>query len=378
MLNRIFFLSFVIIIVFISGFFTGKIFTEKRIPLTESEPYVIDEEQTMTENPAEEKAADLNISNTNALIAYIQDFGDPEQINYEQLTHIIFSFAHPTVDGEVLLSGETAESNLKNIVTKAHESDTKVLLAVGGWSHLYGGESYDYFQAAISNPASREKLVDSLIRLVEHEQLDGIDIDFEHPRTQKDAYDLANFTKQLSDRLHPEGRELSIAVHSKINAFTLTETDYVTYEPSTFGYVDHVNIMAYDGQWNEGYHAENLSTYIFTEKVALYWRNLFEQYNLPTEKLVLGVPFYAQPEDASIKQVSYAAIMENNPKDTSNDTISMNGTTYYFNGSETMKRKTKLAMKEGFGGIMAWEAGLDAPGPLSLISVIYEELFESN
>ena len=332
----------------------------------------------MTENPAEEKAADLNISNTNALIAYIQDFGDPEQINYEQLTHIIFSFAHPTADGEVLLSGETAESNLKNIVTKAHESDTKVLLAVGGWSHLYGGESYDYFQAAISNPASREKLVDSLIRLVEHEQLDGIDIDFEHPRTQKDAYDLANFTKQLSDRLHPEGRELSIAVHSKITAFTLTETDYVTYEPSTFGYVDHVNIMAYDGQWNEGYHAENLSTYIFTEKVALYWRNLFEQYNLPTEKLGLGVPFYAQPEDASIKQVSYAAIMENNPKDTSNDTISMNGTTYYFNGSETMKRKTKLAMKEGFGGIMAWEAGLDAPGPLSLISVIYEELFESN
>lgn len=376
MLNRIFFLSFVITITFAGGFFTGKIFTEKRIPMTESEPFIVDEEQNV--KAVEEKTEESEHKNTKALMAYIQDFRDPEQINYDELTHIIFSFAHPTTDGDILLSGETAMNNLRTIISKAHEANTKVLLAVGGWSHLYGGESYDYFQAAISDPVSREKLADSLTDFAEQEHLDGVDIDFEHPRSLNDANNLEDFTKELRERLHPKGMELSIAVHSKINAFTLTESNYVIYQPSTFKYVDHVNIMAYDGQWDEGYHAENLSSYAFTEKVVTYWRTLFEQNNLSTEKLILGVPFYAQPEDSSVKQVSYAAIIEDNPENAYYDTVNYNGTTYYYNGSDTMKRKTKLALEEDFGGIMVWEAGLDATGPNSLTSVIYKELFKSS
>ena len=322
------------------GFYTGKVFTTNKEPISANEPLIIDEEQDIVENEVEQETPEIEIEKPKALMAYVQDFRNPEEIAYDQLTHVIFSFAHPTADGNILLNGDMALSNLRTIVAKAQETETKVILAVGGWSHLYGGESYDYFQAAISDPISRNKLVNSLMSLVDQEDLDGIDIDFEHPRSLLDAKNLTDFTKELSDKLHPQGKELSIAVHSKINAYTLTETDYVIYEPSTFEYVDHVNIMAYDGQWDEGYHAENLSSYVFTEKIANYWSNLFEQNNLSKEKLVLGVPFYAQPEDASINPVSYATIINDNPENAVNDTVSLNGTIYHYNGSETMKKKT--------------------------------------
>ncbi len=81
-----------------------------------------------------------------------------------------------------------------------------------------------------------------------------------------------------------------------------------------FQYVDHVNIMAYDGQWDDGYDAANLSPYPYTENIVNYWTSLFDTHQISKGKLVLGVPFYAQPEDPNSKQISYKTIIENNPK----------------------------------------------------------------
>jgi GH18 family chitinase len=42
-----------------------------------------------------------------------------------------------------------------------------------------------------------------------------------------------------------------------------------------------------------------------------------------------------------------------------------------------MKRKTKLALDNGFGGMMMWEAGQDAKGPYSITGAIAEALKDS-
>jgi GH18 family chitinase len=252
------------------------------------------------------------------------------------------------------------------------------MLAVGGWYHINGGESYEYFKAAISNPTSRTKLINELVGITERENLDGIDIDFEHPRTKEDAKNLATFTKTLSDTLHLKNKELSIAVYSKIHSVTGTEIASVIYEPTMFNYVDHVNIMAYDGQWDGEYNAANLSPYPFVEKIVSYWSTLFEKHGIKKEKLVLGVPFYAQPEDVTIKQVSYEAIINSNPTNAKRDTVKMNGTTYHYNGVTTIQKKTNLALDNGFGGMMLWELGHDAEGAHSLTSVISQVLEKGN
>lgn len=48
----------------------------------------------------------------------------------------------------------------------------------------------------------------------------------------------------------------------------------------------------------------------------------------------------------------------------------MNGTIYHYNGSASVKSKTKLALDHGLGGMMVWETGLDAKGEHSLTNVI--------
>ena len=375
MKKRTVLLTLVITITFIGGILTGVLFStnkanEKTVNIKQARKSAIKPETK--ELPKVEKAQ------SKVLIGYVQDFRDPNVVDYSKLTHVIFSFAHPTKEGGILLNGDTALKNLRTVVSEAEKYDTKVMLAVGGWYHIKGGESYEYFKTAISNPASRTKLVNELTSIAVREHLDGIDIDFEHPRSKADAENLALFSKELSAQLHPKNMELSIAVYSKIHAVTLTEIGFVIYEPSMFQDVDHVNIMAYDGQWDDGYHASNLSPYPFTEKIVNYWADLFDKNNLPKEKLVLGVPFYAQPEDPKIKQVSYGAIINQDPANATKDTVNMNGTTYYYNGDTTMKKKTTLALDHGFGGMMLWEVGLDAKGPHSLTGTIFEALNDSN
>ncbi|MBS4211079.1 MULTISPECIES: glycosyl hydrolase family 18 protein [Neobacillus] len=367
-------LALVILFTFIGGIAAGLFFSANH---HDSKIVKIDQSPKSALKPKEKAIPEVEKAHSKVLIGYVQDFRDPNTFEYDKLSHVIFSFVHPTKDGGILLNGDTALGNLRAMVANAKKHNTKAILAIGGWYHIKGGESYEYFKTAISNPESRTRLVNELTGIADRENLDGIDIDFEHPRSADDAQNLAAFAKELSEQLHPKNKELSIAVYSMIHAVTLTEIGFVKYEPEMFQYVDHVNIMAYDGQWDDGYHAANLSPYPFTEKIVSYWTGLFDKYNISKEKLVLGVPLYAQPEDPKIKQVSFGAILNQNPANAGADTVQMNGTTYYYNGEETMKKKTRLALDHGMGGMMMWETGLDAQGPESITNTISEVLKES-
>jgi chitinase len=370
-------LAVVIVITFIAGFYTGAFYSTKNTKFSNQKIIKVKQVPKSAIKPELKEIPKTVPTKTKVLIGYVQDFRDPDVVDYSKLTHVIFSFAHPTKDGNILLNGDSALTNLRAMVAKADKHGTKVMLAVGGWYHIKGGESYPYFKAAISNPTTRTKLVNNLTKLADREKLDGIDIDFEYPRSSSDAANLAVFTKELSNKLHPKGKELSIAVYSKIHAEAGTVMASVMYDPGMFKDVDHVNIMAYDGQWDGGYHAANLSPYPFTKNVVNYWSNLFKTYHLSKEKLVLGVPFYAQPDNPSVKQVSYAAIINKYPANAETDTVSMNGTIYHYNGETTMRKKTKLALDNGFGGMMLWEAGHDSKGLHSLTGAIFNVLKDS-
>lgn len=361
----------IILLTFLGGFIFGTYYSKSQ----ETSTIAISAEAPKSSKIlAVKEEPQLKQQETKVLIGYVQDFRKPEEIDYKNLTHVIFSFAHPNSDGTLLMNGDHAVKNLRAIVAKAQKHDTKVMLAIGGWYHINGGESYDYFKAAISNTNSREKLVHELVSFIEKEKLDGVDIDFEHPRSTEDARYLGLFAKELSEQLKPNRKELSIAVNAKVHSVTGTEIHSVVFEPSMFKYFDHVNVMAYDGQWDGEYNAANLSPYSYSANIVAYWTALFDQLGLSREKLVLGVPLYAQPEDPSIKQISYEALINNHPANTAKDQVEMNGTTYHYNGHSTLKKKTDLALSQQLGGMMLWEAGLDAKGNQSATALIAGEL----
>jgi chitinase len=362
----------IIMITFIGGFLSGAIFANKQ----QNNEKASSSPVSLSAKSAAAKKTPEKRQDSKVLIGYVQDFRNPAEIDYQSLTHVIFSFAHPTADGRILLNGDQAIKNLRSIVDNASKHETKVILAIGGWYHINGGESYDYFKAAISTPASREKLVHELVSIAERENLDGIDIDFEHPRSADDAQYLAEFSKDLSEQLKPMGKELSIAVNAKVHSVTGTEIHSVVFEPAMFGYFDHVNLMAYDGQWDGEYNAANLSPFTYSANIVNYWTSLFDSHGFSREKLVLGVPLYAQPEDPSAKQISYEALIDNAIKNAGKDQVNIDGTIYHYNGHSTLKKKTELALSEQLGGMMLWEAGLDAPGNQSAAKLIANELME--
>lgn len=361
----------IVIFTFIGGFISGTIYSnsQKINPVASSA-----QASHSIKVPGFKKEPKLKEQESKVLIGYVQDFRNPADIDYDNLTHVIFSFAHPNKDGSMLMNGDHAVKNLRAVVANAQKYDTKVILAIGGWYHINGGESYDYFKAAISSPASRNKLVHELVSFTEKEKLHGVDIDFEHPRSKEDARYLAEFAKELSEQLTPKGKELSIAVNAKVHSVTGTEIHSVVFEPSMFKYFDHVNLMAYDGQWDGEYNAANLSPYSYSANIVAYWTALFDKQGYSREKLTLGVPLYAQPEDPSVKQVSFEALINHHPDNASKDQVVLNGTTYHYNGHSTLIKKTDLALSQKLGGMMLWEAGLDAKGKHSATALIAGEL----
>jgi chitinase len=367
-------LTIVIAFTFAGGFYAGITFIEaKTVEIDPDLHLVRSEEMKLVTKEVPKK----NTAPSKVLMGYVQDYQDPHKTDYANLSHVIFSFAHPTDKGELLMSGDYAWKNLRETVKLAHDQNAKVLLAVGGWFHIKGGESYPYFKKAISNGDSRTKLVKELTKTIQQENLDGIDIDFEHPRSLDDAKHLAAFMKELNTELKAVDKELSIAVYSKVDSVTGQENKSVIFLPSMFKDVDYVNIMAYDGQWDGGYNAANLSPYPYTENVVQYWGQLFDAHGLSKDKLVLGVPFYAQPEDPSKSVLTYAAVIKKGAENAGKDFVTIDGMTYHYNGKGTIQKKTELALANEFGGMMLWEAGHDAQGEHSLTRAISNVLEES-
>ena len=97
-----------------------------------------------------------------------------------------------------------------------------------------------------------------------------------------------------------------------------------------------------------------------------YWRTTR---GLPAHKVVLGVPFYARPSWASYENILAAV-----PDAYQKDHVTYNGMDAWYNGVDTIKKKTRFAMQE-LGGVMIWEVTQDtADRSKSLLQAIGQAL----
>jgi hypothetical protein len=89
------------------------------------------------------------------------------------------------------------------------------------------------------------------------------------------------------------------------------------------------------------------------------------------EQSVLGVPFYSRPAE-----VSYRELVEADPAAAETDEIDFHSTLVNYNGPETMRDKTALAMQEA-SGIMIWTVVDDTTDDTSLLRAIHAQLAEA-
>jgi chitinase len=306
------------------------------------------------------------------VVAYLPTWKMPYTPQWNKITHLCMAFGIVQPNGSVDV---TDVSKHKNIIKTAQDNRVKVLLSIGG-----GGSNN--FSTAILNTESRAALVSNLAQLLTEWNLDGIDVDYEEwdgGPNGASATDLRR--REALEQTYKQLREKA-GNNKLITAAVTASWDngqwgyYNCFNNTMHQYLDFVSLMTYDetGPWASskvGQHAG----WDFYEHAINHWLN---NRNLPKEKLVAGVPFYGyrfksatSAEDA--EGVAYRDILTLFPNADAHlkDSIGL----LYYNGTETIKRKTRYCIDNDLGGMMIWEITQDTnDANKSLLNTIANEL----
>ncbi len=220
---------------------------------------------------------------------------------------------------------------------------------------------------------NKDKLITNMISFANKYKIDGIDLDWEFPLSQKefDAYNL--FLQELKMRMTKEMWNkdesiLSIAV----------ATWALKYTPETIKCIDYVNVMGYDILDQDGQHSSFFSSCV---QAAKYIENC----GFSKEQIIVGFPFYGTYVNGNMEQYLY--------KDIPYDLITSSNNYYtmkhretgedrysYFNSQAIIRDKTAYAYLNGYGGVMIFSLYCDLPAndEKSLIKTINSYLEEVN
>lgn len=297
-----------------------------------------------------------HISNTPVpqVIGYYDPWNiEPEQVQYQYLTDINYSFALPHDTAGLIFANGEDDQELRKLVDLAKANNVEVHLAVGGWIADANGNADDSVWMRVTIEQKRAWFIQTILDWAATYQVDGIDIDWEWPDNPEETARYELFMQQLKVALHAQNLELSTALGG--SAWTGQHIS-----DAALAAVDVLNVMSYD--MAAGDHAP----YSFAESSIDYWVN---QRGFPAEKLALGIPFYARCCGNWGKVKTYQELLPKliNPFESN---ISIAGEQWYFNGINEVQRKTQLANDKGLHGTMIWALGQDAAGEYSLLKAI--------
>ena len=271
--------------------------------------------------------------------------GDIQDIQYQYLTHIMYSFVLPNDDGSLQPLDEESIAELGDLVLLAHGQGVKVGIALGGWND---GDDSAFVELA-ANSTTRTAFVNNITDFVVQHNLDGVDMDWEYPSSNEEAEDYTALMTELRAALD------ELSGEKFLTAAVIAQGDWngQYIQSAVFDQVDFLNIMAYDE-----YQAVNHSTIAYATTSIDYWENR----GLSREKTVLGVPFYARPSWAT-----YSSYVAANPANACTDSVGDN----YYNGIPTIRIKSELANNR-VCGMMMWELSQDTTDETSLLKAMWE------
>lgn len=293
-----------------------------------------------------------------------------DQLPYQYLTHINYSFALPAPGGSGQILPVPRPKRLMELAKTAHKHGVKVFISIGGWNIGDGGGNDTRFEVLANHPATRTTFVQSAMAVVRKFNLDGVDIDWEYPDPiEPSSSNYALLMQQLSDSLHAAGKKLSAAIVSFKDRYGYG------IKKKVFSYVDWMNIMSYDYK-----DAKDMphSPYWLAVRSFDYWVG---DRGLPTGKAILGLNFGfyqhlvalgADPYADSYTTTVSTLFGNRPPTDASGDSL----ITIYYNGIKTVKQKTRLALKRG-AGVMMWAVAGDTTGKYSLLKAINEVISDN-
>lgn len=275
-----------------------------------------------------------------AVVGYLPDYRldgvDPRRAI--GVTDIVYFSIEAKADGS-LDARRLSDKALRLLKRFQKENGARVHVAVGGWERSAG------FARLSQDPRARARFVAELTRLCAKNHLDGVDLDWEHPHNDAENGGYAALLSELKTAFAPRKLLLSAAL-----------ADWQDPGSRAYDALDRIHVMAYD------HDGPRHATFDQAKADAM----TFVKRGVPRRKICLGLPFYGRLSTDSKVEASYAEILAQHHPKASLDQAGG----FYFNGPDTIARKTRFARDQGLGGVMIWELGQDAPGAESLLGVI--------
>lgn len=267
-------------------------------------------------------------------------FNEPiEKLQTDKLTHIMYAFLIPRDDGSLVDLKNPQQ--LKELVKQAHEDGTKVFISLGGWSYE-GNVLEPVFREIASSDEKRKFFINNICDLVKQYNLDGVELDWEHPN-KSTAADYEKLVMELSNALVLQGIELTAALNgSWYDDWGGEEISVIT--KNSLDRFSFINVMSYD--MNDAGH----SPMWFFENSLSYWLNR----GVSPEKIVMGLPLYAKPS-----WLQYRHLVDINPDYAYKDYAPTTPLDSYYNGLNTLREKTIIALNRA-GGVMLFDVNEDA------------------
>ena len=228
------------------------------------------------------------------------DLGDLK-IDAKMLTHINYAFVDVKDSMAWLTNLATDTINFRKLnALKKDNPNLRIMISIGGWGWS------ENFSDAVLTPNSRKKFAETSATIVEQNNLDGVDIDWEYPgfKGEDNVFrpeDRENFTlmfkalREALDKLSAKtGRTYQLT--TAVPEFTefLAKTDM----GKAVEYIDYINLMLYDfnvsaddtvGHHSNLYHSANFKGRAGHRGIAEYVAA-----GVPVQKLVMGIPFYGR------------------------------------------------------------------------------------
>ena len=256
----------------------------------------------------------------------------------EHVTDLIFFSLEPTADGR--LDDSRFNDNVLFKLGQIKDAyDIRIHVALGGWERSSG------FAAMATNDSLRANFIQELLDFCLSYEFDGVDYDWEFPQNVSENNAYTALIVETKEAFQPFG----LIVTTALNV-------YQNLKVEAYAALDHIHVMSYD---YAGQHA--------TYNQAVSDISNFLGRGIAPEKIYLGVPFYGR-HISDRTAYSYSYIIDTYNPEPEVDQVA----DIYFNGIETIKKKTQFAINKGIGGIMIWEVGQDTRDDTSLLLAIYE------
>lgn len=309
-------------------------------------------------------------------------------IKPENLTQIIYFGLGVTEDGQLIQFTEDGRETNEwkyfksesfiQVRDEAKASGTKVLLAIKSFNN-------DTIDRLTSNSIASDRLINSLLTLVERYKLDGVNVDFEYV-TDVDFPTVKffnRFLESLASKLRQKDAELILSVDVNATAVLVDKA----YDMVKIGEVaDQVILMAYDYHRPESTRAGPVAPIDSLPNE----HNIIESLNslngrVPSEKIILGIPFYGY-EWQTISENNKSPTVENTgalatykrvrelieARDDEtivwDDIAKSPWLTYeqsgaikqiYYEDARSLEEKLKFATGRGLSGIAIWALGYE-------------------